>query len=238
VTTLDRRSPVPLWAQLADELRRAAAEVAYAERFPTELELVDRYGVSRNTVREAMRRLRDEGLIDRQRGRGTTLVASQIEQPLAGFYSLARTIEEQGLDEHSVVVDRRVEPAGEHAGDLGLAAADEVVYVERIRFAGPEPISVDRSWLPARFAPSLLEADLTHGSLYDVLADHDGVRVNGGTERISPCLPDPGDRAALGLARGTAAFRVERLVAAGAVPVEQRVSIIRGDRYSYVARWP
>lgn len=46
----------------------------------------------------------------------------------------------------------------------------EVVYIEQLRFAGTEPISWDRSWIPADHAAGLLEADLSSGSLYELLA--------------------------------------------------------------------
>ena len=55
MTKLDRTSPLPLWAQLADDVRRRVAAGELGVRLPSEHQLVTDYGVSRNTVREAMR---------------------------------------------------------------------------------------------------------------------------------------------------------------------------------------
>ncbi|MGH3591649.1 MAG: GntR family transcriptional regulator, partial [Pseudonocardiaceae bacterium] len=55
VQAVDRSSPLPLWAQMQEDLRRRLTTGAFAERFPTELELVEQYAVSRHTVREALR---------------------------------------------------------------------------------------------------------------------------------------------------------------------------------------
>lgn len=237
MTPLDRTNPLPLWAQLADDLRRRAATGAFADRLPSEADLVAEYDVSRNTVREAMRRLGDEGMVRRQRGRGTTLVDVPIERALPGLYSLARTIEGQGLEERSEVVAADVRPAGEAAGLLEVAPAADVVYLERLRFAGDEPLALDRSWLPADAARPLLGADLSRGSLYDALRQRCGSPVTGGWERITPAVPRGPDRAALRLPSGRAAFLLERLARSGDRPVEWRRSLVRGDRYRFTSTW-
>jgi GntR family transcriptional regulator len=238
VRPLERTSPVPLWAQLADDLRQRVADGEFDQLLPSELELVAEYEVSRNTVREALRRLRDEHLIERQRGRGTSLVDVEIERTMPGTYSLARNIEDQGLAERSEVVTIDTRPAaGAHAA-LELASGADVVYIERVRFAGDEPLALDRSWLPAEIARPLLRADLTHGSLYDTLLARCDVRVVRGNERITPVVPSVRDRAKLRLPRQAAAFKVERLAYSTDGPVESRSSIVRGDRYRLISTWP
>ena len=65
---LDRASPVPLWAQLHSDISRRLEAGEFAETFPAEMSLVAQYGVSRNTVREAMRRFRTDGVVVAARG--------------------------------------------------------------------------------------------------------------------------------------------------------------------------
>lgn len=238
MTKLDRTSPLPLWAQLADDVRRRVAAGELGVRLPSEHQLVTDYGVSRNTVREAMRRLRDEGLIDRQRGRGTTLVDVEIERTLPARFSLARNIEDRGLDEHSRVVALDVRAAADAHTALEISPDADVVYVERVRFAGNEPLALDRSWLPAVVARPLLDADLSRGSLYDALRDLCGMYVVRGSELITPVIPSRADRAALRLPRSAAAFRIERRAHSIDRAVEWRVSLVRGDRYRLASTWP
>jgi GntR family transcriptional regulator len=238
VTELDRRSALPLWAQLAEDLRAKAMAGDFNERLPTEDELTGTYRVSRNTVREALRRLRDDGIIERTRGRGTFLAKVDIEQPLPGHYSLARSIQDQGLAEHSEVRVLDTRPAGPAAVPLDLAPDEPVVHIERLRYAGDEPLAVDRSWLPAGLAEPILDADLGHGSIYDALLEASGVRVTGGWERITPTIPSAAERRDLRLARPHACFAVERLARSGPRPVEWRRSLIRGDRYRFTTQWP
>jgi GntR family transcriptional regulator len=235
---LDRRSPLPLWAQLLADLRQRVAAGEFHDRFPTDEELRHEYGVSRQTVREAARRLQGDGVIVRQRGRGTSLAGSPLEQPLHGLYSLARTAQDQGFSEHSEVLALRRAPAGEAGAALGLDPQDPTVYVERLRCVGDEPLSLDRSWLPVDRAEGLLGADLRAGSLYDALSVRCGVRVTGGSEWIRPALPPAELRRMLRLDPGNAVLVVERLALAGTAPVEWRQSVVRGDRFAFRADWP
>src|ERR1700731_3642831 len=93
IQAVDRTNPLPLWAQLHEDLRRRLGTGAFTQHFPTELELVEQYAVSRHTVREALRRLRDSGVLDSARGRGTWIAQPPIEQPLGSLYSLFQEVE-------------------------------------------------------------------------------------------------------------------------------------------------
>ncbi len=85
-------------------------------------------------------------------------------------------------------------------------------FVERVRYAGDEPLALDRSWIPADLGRRLRRDDLEQGSLYDALATRSGVTVVGGSERISPAVPGARLRTQLGLPRGQAVFVVTRVV--------------------------
>lgn len=230
---------MPLWAQIVDDLRRRLLGGEFRDRFPTDEELTRDYEVSRQTVREAVRRLTAEGLVVRQRGRGTSVTPPVVEQPLHSFYSLASTVRAKGIEERSEVLAAERRPVvPEVAARLGVDAGTEAVFIERLRFAGAEPIAWDRSWLPAEQAGALLHADLSSGGLYDVLATDCSLRVTGGWERIKPIVPEAVERRLLRLPAKIAAFSIERLALVGEMPIEWRKSLIRGDRYSLIAQWP
>lgn len=235
---IDRLSPVPLWAQIMDDLRRRLLSGEFEQGFPTDEQLTKDYDVGRQTAREAVRRLSAEGFIVRRRGRRTSISAPILEQPIHSFYSLASTMRAMGIEERSEVLASELRPADSEAAEqLGVKEGEDVVYVERLRFAGGEPIARDRSWLPAERAGALLEADLRSQGLYALLASHCGVTITGGRERIVPIVPDAAERKLLRLPARIALFSVERLVMAGDDPIEWRKSLIRGDRYALVAHW-
>lgn len=239
VATLDRSSPLPLWAQIVEDLRHRLLTGEFEQRFPTDEELTRAYGVSRQTAREAVRHLTADGLVVRQRGRGTSVTQPVLEQPLHSFYSLASTMRAKGIEERSeVLAAERRAASSDVTAVLHVAPGTELVFIERLRIAGTEPIAWDRSWLPADRAAALLDADLSTGGLYDVLATRCSVRITGGWERIMPVVPRSPERALLKLPSKVAAFSIERLALVGDIPVEWRRSLIRGDRYCLLAQWP
>ena len=196
--------------------------------------MVEQYAVSRHTVREALRRLRDSGVLDSARGRGTWLAPQPIEQPLG---SLFQEVEARGLLQRSDVLALRAERNPEAARRLELPADAELVYLERLRWAGEEPLAHDRIWLPTTLAAPLLDAEFTNGGLYDALAARCGVRLTGSRERISAVVPDEATRSLLALPRAVACLLVERTGCLHRRPVEWRMAMVRGDRFAVVTDW-
>lgn len=234
---VDRGSALPLWAQLSGDLRERLASGEFAAAFPTEHELMGAYGVSRATVREALRRLRGEGLVVAERGRGSRAAQPRIEQRLGTLYSLFASVEAADLEQRSVVRDLVVTADAGVAAQLGLPPAAELVRLERLRLAGGEPLALDVAWLAAAAARPLLDADFTRTALYRELEVRCGVRVTGGRERISAVVPAAEQRRLLGIDEGTAALAVERVGYASGRPVEYRHTLVRGDRFTLAAEW-
>ncbi|MHB1575593.1 MAG: GntR family transcriptional regulator [Candidatus Dormibacteria bacterium] len=236
-SALRRDNPMPLWAQLAGELRRRIDSREFMITFPTELELSAAYGVSRHTVREALRKLRSDGLVDSRRGRGSRVLSPQFHQPLGALYSLFRFVEEHGAQQRSQVRLLQQTSNALVAARLGLAAAAPLIYLERLRLADDEPLAVDRAWVPANLGWPLLQADFSHASLYDTMAEICGIRPDSGREEIRAVVPTATERAQLKVRAGTGAFQIERLGYAQLVPVEWRSTLIRADRYSFSVDW-
>ena len=234
---VDRRSPVPLWSQLQDDLRRRLTTGEFDAVFPGENALVGEYEVSRNTVREALRGLRAEGLVTAERGRAPRVRRAEIEQPVGTLYSLFSSVEATGLTQRSDVRVLGLRADGVVAAHLNLEESTPLFHLERLRRADDAPLAVDRVWMPASLAAPLLDADFTHTSLYAELAERTGTRLESGHERIRAQLPTPGERALLECPEGAAVFIIERTGVAAGRPVEWRQSIVRGDRFAFEARF-
>jgi GntR family transcriptional regulator len=236
--TLDRLGGGPLWAQLLGDLRRRLDHDEFTAAFPGELALVAEYGVSRHTVREAVRRLRDEGLVIAGRGRTPRRAEpAEIEQSLGEIYSLFTAVEATGQVQRSVVRTLDVRADGVVAARLGLEESTPLVHLERLRFADSDPLAVDRVWLPERLAAPLLDVDFGRTGLYAEYAARCGIRVTGGSERIRAVVPDQAERGLLGIGADVAAFAIDRLGCAGERPVEWRQTLVRADRFSVNARF-
>jgi GntR family transcriptional regulator len=237
VDVIDRTSPVPLWAQLLSVLRERIASGTYNEAFPTDAQLEVEFSLSRHTTREAVRRLQDEGIIQRRRGVGTFVMPAAADRPYGTIYSLYRAIEAQGREQRSDVLDLSLVTDAEVAERLGVDASTALVRLERLRRVDGAPLAHDTAWLPADIARALLDVDFSRTALYDELARTCGVHPDAGSECVRPVLPDERDRILLQLDPDVATYRIERHAFAGDVPIEWRETLVRADRFALVAQW-
>lgn len=228
-----RGTGTPLWQQVHDDLLSRVDEGDFTAEFPGELRLVQEYGVSRHTVREALRRLRAAGVVRGERGRTSRLSEpAEIDQRLGTLYSMFASVEETGQRQHSVVRTLDVRADGVVAQRLDLEESTPLVYLERLRLAGGRPLGLDRVWLPASVAAPLLEVDFTTTALYTELARSCGVRMVGGEERIRAVVPTPAEQRLLASPDGVAAFAIERLGRSTDRVLEWRHTLVRGDRFA------
>src|SRR5256885_4782202 len=208
--TLEPSSPLPLYHQLEGVLAERIAEGRYRDGFPGDLELAAEFSVSRGTVRQALDRLARSGLIVRQQGRGS-FVAAPLEYPLGRFYRFAHEMHVRGIPESSRVLARGVVRApAAVAAALGLARGDRLLRIVRLRLAGDRPLLLETSHLPDDVGAPLRFADLSAGSMYDLL-EQSGVRLSRVTEEVHPVSLRAEEAAAFRLPAGVPAFAVERL---------------------------
>ncbi|OLR93465.1 GntR family transcriptional regulator [Actinokineospora bangkokensis] len=233
---LDRSGATPLWRQVREHLLARIGAGEFDRHFPGELALVEEYGVSRQTVRQALRDLRADGTVVAERGRQPRVAApAEITQPVGALHSLFAAVEAAGLAQDSVVHRLEVHADALVAERLGLEASTPLVHLERLRLAGGDPLAIDRVWLPAATARPLLDADFRHTSLYAELHRATGLRVEHGREEVRAVLPTAAERARLRCGAGTAALSITRLGWARGVPVEWRHTLVRGDRFALTA---
>lgn len=144
-------NPFPKYLQIRDILRRRIAmELAPGDAFPTEHELSRQFGVSRETVRQALRGIEAEGLIERRPGIGTTVRRRPPRTAETRLTGLVEDFTALGLDtEAKVMFKGPIRPPAEIADALGVAAEDEVYRIERLRRLEGVPLAHHDSWLPA-----------------------------------------------------------------------------------------
>jgi GntR family transcriptional regulator len=231
------RGPIPLHHQVFRDLRAAldANEWVAGERMPTERELAGRYGCSLITVRHALGELVREGRIERTRGRGTFVMQPRIDRDIAGSMSFAEEMQRRGLDPATRLVTGRIEPAGEVvAASLGIATDAPVVYLERVRLGGGEPLILEQARLPAERFPGLLAFDLERRSLYDILSERYATRIVRAREAVEPVILQAREAKLLDLPTRPLALRIDGVAyASDGSPVETARSFVRGDRTRY-----
>ncbi len=234
VRPLDRTSPLPLWAQLHGELLRRLGAGEFDTEFPGEHEIQLTYDVSRHTVREALRRIRDAGLVESGRGRTSKVRSPALELGLGTLYSLFREVETLGMEQRSSVLTVELATNAAVALELEVPVSEVLFHLERVRLADGTPLAHDHVWLPARIGERLLGSDFEHASLYEELERLGGRRPDGGRERITAVVLDEAMSRALAARSGTAGLQVRRLGLVDGTPAEYRLTTVRGDRYALV----
>jgi DNA-binding GntR family transcriptional regulator len=231
--TLDRSSPVPLYFQLATQLEAAIdrGDLAAGARLDNEIELADRLGVSRPTMRRAIQELVSKGLLVRKRGVGTQVVQGGLKRrvELTSLYDdLAKSRREPSTE---VLTVDFVPADGEVAQALGVAHEEQVVYLERLRKADGTPLAVMRNWLPADLAPN--EEQLRTRGLYDLMRGM-GIHLRIATQRIGAAGATAAQAKLLEVRKGAPLLTMERVTYDDSGrPVELGRHVYRSEAYSF-----
>jgi len=200
----------PMYRQIADDLRRQieAGDLPAGSQLPTELDLCDEYGASRNTVRDAIRLLITRGLVETRPGQGTYVVeniqrfvTTLIEDPETG-----RGGGEEGVYIAQVEAANRTprncalrveiqQAVGDLAAALQVEDGTYVISRHQQRFIDSAPWSLQTSYYPMSLVNShgatrLLEAtDIPEGSV-TYLGEHVGIKQTGYRDKIAVRPPD------------------------------------------------
>jgi GntR family transcriptional regulator len=238
---LDLDSAIPYYYQLKKHIegKIRSGEWAAGQKLPSEQALCDHFGVSRTVVRQALRALASESLIETYKGRGSFVAAPkhawQLMQSLAGFYEDAAN---SGQVVSTRVLDLRVTVAsGEVAELLKLAEGERVIKLHRLRLLDGEPVVVVISYIPERLCPSLIDEDFTTRPLYRVLSEKYGLVIAEGMRTIES-INAPPDLAHLLEVPTGAALSLLRSISwlADGTPLEYYIAWHRGDRSRFQVR--
>lgn len=227
-------SPTPLYRRLQRGIRKVVEQGAIGaeDALPPERELALGLGVSRVTVRKALRQLVDEGLLVQQRGAGT-FVASRVEQPLSSLTGFTEDMSARGMTPGVEWLDRSLGTAmPEEALALNLSPGAAVSRLYRIRLANDKPMCLEQATLPRDV---LEEPEVVEESLYAVL-EKTGQRPVRALQRLRAQLLQFEQARLLQVEPGTACLYIERRsFLANGRPVEFVRSHYRGDSYDFVA---
>lgn len=234
VVPLDRTSPVPLYFQVASRLQQLieSGEMPVGGRLVNEIELADRLGVSRPTMRKAIAYLVERGMLVRKRGVGTQVVQPRVRRPVE-LSSLYDDLAKGGQEPSSVVRLLEVRQAPDHVADaLGSPQGIEVTWIERLRHADGEPLAIMRNAVPTDvLRPTAAELE-RHG-LYELL------RAAGHVPRtahqtIGARAATTGEARLLGDTRGSAMLTMTRTAwDESGRAVEYGSHVYRAGRYSF-----
>lgn len=196
---------------------------------PSERELVQRFGVARMTVRQAMDSLVAEGLLERIPGRGTFV--ARPRRSSTPVLSFTEQMNRRGLLPDSQTLVARREQAGPGvARVLGLTEGDPVIHWRRLRRADGAPMCIEDAYLNEVLLPGFLQGGMPT-SLYEDLAAR-GLRPTWVEDSVAADLASPDEAELLELDPGAAVLRTQRRALCDDKVVEVSRSVYRSDRYT------
>lgn len=234
-TRLNRGLPEPLWRQLAAALHGVIKDGALVpdQALPSEVELIDMFGVSRTVVREALADLVRRGVIYKIRAKGSyvsppssdlrfigTVIGSSADLAAAGRASTTR-----------ILLQELGAATAEEAAALRLKPGDDVIRLRRQRMVDGDPWLLADTTLPRILFPGVLRANLENRSLYEHLRRRYGVSSAGADRWMQAILPDPGIAELLDIDPGVPVLRIESITwDSDDVPFELYTAYHRSDR--------
>src|SRR5918993_831772 len=233
-----RRRPGPAaYVQIEEELteRIRAGKLRPGDRIPPERELAEQMHVSRMTVRQALGRLADRGLLVREQGRGTFVSEPKLVQSLSrlsGFYD--QMISQGIVPTSRLLSGEQILASTALAQVLDLRIGEPLYKVVRLRLGGGVPLALETSFFPARLVPGLLEQDLERNSIYRLMERYDARPVRA-VQSLEPVPARDQDAELLEILVGSPVMLVERTSwDARDRAVEYAKDIYRGDRSRFV----
>jgi GntR family transcriptional regulator len=225
-----------LHLQAEARLRALIAQEPFAsgkEKLTDEVTLAKKWGISRNTLRQAITRLVGEGRLRRVAGQGTRVLPAPVRSEAGAWTSFTREMRDRGIVVKNI--DTRLEklPApADVAKDLNLAPGSEAWRLRRVREWGEGPAIIAESWLPPH--PGLPTAEEFHRyPFYEVIQQVTHAVPARSIEEIRAVAAPKDVAESLGLEPGAPVLFRRRVIRdTEGVPLEVNLNWYRGDRYA------
>ena len=225
----------PLYVQLMEELETSIRNGVYkpGDKIMTEAEMAKEYGVSLITVRKAVGSLMEKGLVVRKQGKGTFVTKPKYSRNMKKLQSFTEMCEKMGVKLGAQVLENRLIMADKKVADrLGIEPGSNVVYISRLRLADGEPVQVEKSYFPLKYA-FLLEEDLNNGSMFECLKEKAGAKVASSEKMIELCRATAEEAALMDVKKGDYLLFVKSTAYdENGEPMYAGIQLINGDRFS------
>ena len=173
MSNVDRNSPIPLYYQIAMDLRtRVKWEWGYGAKLPNEPDLAEEYGTSRMTVRQAMAELVKDGTLIRKRAKGTFV----RDEPSSFIHTLTlpfrSRLQSPGIVITSKILQAEVQKveSKEVSKYLEISHDTHIAYFRRLFMANNQPVAINQSMIPEKLCPEITSSSLINDSISTTLS--------------------------------------------------------------------
>lgn len=164
-------------------------EYASDQPIPSERELIDKYQISRITVRKAIDELVNEGYLYKIQGKGTYVKSDNKSQDLISITSCTEDVKNLGMNpSKKVILSEIVMADKKRSKNLNITTDDSLLKLERVVYADEETLNYTITYLPEKLFPGIEKYDFSKESLYNVLQIKYGVKISRATRTIEAVI--------------------------------------------------
>ncbi len=232
---IDHRSKLPLHIQVEELLRELILLPKYKNGafLPKEVELANRLGISRNTIRQATNKLEHEGLLIRKKGIGTTVaLQAPLQTSLNNWYSFTQEMKSRGINVKNLELKlEKVEVNDKIANILNIKPGTGLIKLSKLKGVDNDPIVYFESYFHPRI--ELNDQDDLHKPLYQLLEEKYSIFVDRSSEHIN-AITDAVIAKKLKVGSKSPILYRERIVYdPGNRPIEYNLGYYRSDKFTY-----
>ncbi len=240
---IDKNSPIPIYHQLYECLKKRIknGEFKVGEYLPSENSLADFYDVSRLTVRQALSKLVEDGIVEKLRGKGTRVKNEKNVENLTELSGFTDEARRNGYIPSSIVMQNTIVDAPFYIIEkLKLPQKSKMILLKRLRMLNGTPYAIEWAYLNPAVDTRLLnilEMDMSNGSLYDFFKNVLNLRLEYGDETLEVGHASVEDARLLGIhVNDCIVLRRRFTYTDNSECIEYVQSIYRGDKYKFTIR--
>jgi len=237
IVMIDKRSPVPLYIQLKEEIMKKIKEGVYEVdgQIPTEKEFMELYDLGRATVRDALGRLVNEGYLYKKKGIGTFVGRKEPSLGFEPLISLSYSLKLRGIAAKNIVEEKRkITPEKDLLKKMKWKNKRECLYLKRLRFAEDIPLAIEESYFEQLEDVVLKDFDLQE-SLVKIMLEDLKITIDKVEQVVIPRRPTEVEQLALKIDSNMLVLEMERWIYANnqKEPVHYMKFLIPNNIYTY-----
>ncbi len=235
--SVDKNSLLPLYHQVESCIRKDIANKNYLpdQSIPTELELQEKFNVSRETVRKAINNLVFAGLVEKRKGVGTFVTYPKIVHRVGHIYGSYEEIVARGMIPTTIFIEKKeIKPPELMRKEMELEKGASVIKIKRLRLVNEEPVAILSSYLPMDLVPDLARVKFENSSLYHTLEKIYHFSLKESDEIIEAGSITGKDANRLQIEKGSPILVVKRLTyLSDSRVIEKLTALYRSDKFKY-----
>lgn len=176
-------SPLPLYFQIKEDLKSKIENgiLNEGEYLPSEFKLMERYGVSRPTIRQAVENLCQENFLEKQRGIGTMVKSKNSRlstRNLGDLLNFNKEAQKKSYISSTDVLEFCTVPSNPSLKEVFGDDVSSFYRIKRLRFLDHKPAELVTTYIPKYLIENLNDYDLTKNSLFDILEREKNIYVD------------------------------------------------------------